>query len=313
MQISVIICTYNPREKALTRVLQGLREQTLPIAQWELIIVDNASKIPVDNSVDIAWHPHGKVLREEELGKMHAWFKGMSEAKGDILIFVDDDNLLDRDYLEQAIAIGTEWPFVGAWGGGISPEFEVTPPAWCLEQPWRLAIDEVKEDVWSNLRDSFATHPAGAGMCIRKEVGARYLEWCRAHEMSNALDRVGNVVTGYGDMNLALCAIDLGMGTGKTPRLHLTHLIPSSRLTLDYLIRQAEGDAMSLLMYRELRGLPVKEPNSSFLSLLKQKAFRLISSRPKELFVIDDAYQRGLKKGWELVQKYRKHCAPTSK
>lgn len=305
MQISVVICTYNPREKYLSRVLQALREQTLPPAQWELLIVDNASKVPVADSFDVSWHPNGRIIREEKLGKMHAWFKGMSEAKGDILVFVDDDNVLASDYLEQAQAISVQWPFIGAWGGGISPEFEVTPPAWCLEQPWRLTIDEVKEDVWSNLREGFATLPAGAGMCIRRAVGLRYLEWCRINEMSNALDRVGNLVTGYGDMNLALCAVDLGLGTGKFARLQLTHLIPASRLTLDYLVRHAEGDAASHMMFRAIRGLPIVEPKRSLFAEIKWSIHRLLTSKAPETIKIQEAAIRGQRLGWEMVQKYR--------
>ena len=304
MRISVVICTFNPREKYLARVLQALQDQTLPLDQWELLIVDNASKIPVADGLDLSWHPHGKIIREEKLGKMHAWFKGMSEAKGDVLVFVDDDCVLDLNYLEQALAIGAEWPFIGAWGGGISPEFETPPPAWCLDQPWRLTIVEVKEDIWSNLREGFATVPSGAGMCVRKEVALRYLEWCRIHEMSNALDRVGNAITGYGDMNLAHCAIDMGLGTGQSPRLHLTHLIPSSRLTLDYFIRHAEGDAASLMMFRAIRGLPLKESKQTFLKTIKRKIYKLLSRQPREILEIHEAHQRGLRKGLKMAKDY---------
>ncbi|MCE0483875.1 MAG: glycosyltransferase family 2 protein [Methylacidiphilales bacterium] len=304
MRISVVICTHNPREEYLNRVLQALRGQTLPPDQWELLVVDNASKVPVASSFDLSWHPQGRMLKEEKLGKMNAWFKGISEAKGEILIFVDDDTVLDAHYLEKALEVGKEWPFIGAWGGAISAEFETPPPAWCLIQPWRLTIVEVREEVWSNLREGFATVPCGAGLCVRREVCQRYLEWCRTHEMSYALDRIGNLVTGYGDINLVYCSFDLGMGTGQTTRLHLTHLIPASRLTLDYFLRQAEGDALSLMMFRALRGLRLEDPRLSLeqkVKLLLRKAF---SKQPPEMLKIYDAHQRGLEKGYRIAQEY---------
>jgi hypothetical protein len=114
------------------------------------------------------------------------------------------------------------------------------------------------------------------------------------------------VITGYGEMNLSLCAIDMGLGTGKSARLRLTHLIPSSRLTLDYMIRQAEGDAASLMMFRAIRGLPVEEPKFSFLKFVKRNIYRLLSNKPREFFKIADAHLRGSKKGWRMVCDYRR-------
>ena len=40
---SVIVCTHNPRLIYLRRVLEALRSQTLPLEQWELLLIDNAS------------------------------------------------------------------------------------------------------------------------------------------------------------------------------------------------------------------------------------------------------------------------------
>jgi glycosyltransferase involved in cell wall biosynthesis len=313
LKISVVLCTHNPRETYLRRVLEALRKQTLPLVQWELLLVDNASKIPVSNSFDLSWHPRGKITREEELGKMHAWFKGIGEAKGDILVFVDDDNVLDPNYLDQVLAIAESRPFIGAWGASVLPEFESPPPFWIKDQMWRLSVDEVREDVWSNLREGFETKPLGAGMCIRKEVGAHYLDWCRANEMSIALDRKGNAITGYGEMNLSLCAIDMGLGTAKFARLRLTHLIPTSRLTLDYMVRHAEGDAASLMLFRAIRGLPVKEPKILFFVRMKWQICRLLSRMTAEAVKIQGAHLRGSKAGWKLVQQYRMDHRPKAR
>jgi hypothetical protein len=131
--------------------------------------------------------------------------------------------------------------------------------------------------------------------------------------MSCALDRKGNAITGYGDMNLALCAIDIGFGTGKFARLHVTHLIPSSRLTLDYFIRHAEGDGASLVMFRAIWGLPIEPPKDSLIARIKGRIYRLLSNRPAESFKIYDAYVRGSKAGWKLVQEHLTARRPNSK
>ena len=306
MKCSVIICTHNPRENYLRRVLEALRAQTLPPAQWELLLIDNASAKSLPEQFDLSWHPHSRHVREEELGLTPARLRGIHESKADLLVFVDDDNLLAGNYLEQAMVISKEWPFVGVWGGGSVPEYETPLPYWVGDQVWRLAIASVNEDVWSNLREGFATIPAGAGLCIRRSVGLRFVEWCRMNRDSKTLDRKGGALSGYGDVDLAHCALDIGLGTGKSSRLQLTHLIPASRLTLDYFVRHAEGDAASLMLFRVMRGLPVKQPSTSFLTDVKRRLHRLLSRKPRECFEVDDAARRGIEKGWKLVSEYQK-------
>lgn len=304
LKISVVICTYNPREDYLRRVLEGLRKQTLPAVEWELLLIDNASPDSVASRFDVSWHPRGKHIQEDEPGVTLARLRGIKESKADILVFVDDDAVLDPDYLEQALVVGEAWPFVGSWGGSALPEFEAQPPAWCLDHAWRLTVVAVKEDVWSNLKEGFLTTPYGAGLCVRRSVCQRFAE--RFNETSKLLDRKGTGLSGYGDIDLAHCALDIGLGTGISTRLHLTHLIRASRLTMDYFIRHAEGDAASLMMFRAIRGLPVEEPRYSFQARLKRFAHKLLSNKPREFFQIEDAHFRGKQRGWKMIQDYQK-------
>src|SRR5438552_17857688 len=130
LAISVIICTHNPRPDYLHRVLKALREQTLPKDQWELLVIDNASERVIAKDWDVSWHPLARHVREDELGLTPARLRGIAEANGEILVFVDDDNVLAQDYLEKVLQVGREYPFLGAWGGAIKGEFEVEPEPW---------------------------------------------------------------------------------------------------------------------------------------------------------------------------------------
>ena len=57
LEISVIICTHNPREDYLRRVLKALRAQSLSAEQWELLLIDNASKEPLAAAWDLSCSP----------------------------------------------------------------------------------------------------------------------------------------------------------------------------------------------------------------------------------------------------------------
>src|SRR5450759_5157394 len=82
MEISVIICTHNPRPHYFSRVLAALRSQTLPMVHWELLVIDNASQEPLtSDTYDLSWHPYARLVREEELGLSAARIRGMNEAR----------------------------------------------------------------------------------------------------------------------------------------------------------------------------------------------------------------------------------------
>jgi hypothetical protein len=106
-------------------------------------------------------------------------------------------------------------------------------------------------------------------------------------------------------VELAHCALDLGLGTGKSTRLRLTHLVPAARLTLDYFVRHAEGDAASLTLFRALRGLPVQKPKpQTLIGSLRWWVHRIIHRVPREQYEIQKAHRRGLEKGYEQAMNY---------
>ena len=102
-QLSVVICTHNPRTDYLGRCFAALEVQTLPRERWDLLVIDNACDEPLAPRLDLAWHPGARLVREDTLGLTPARLRGIQEATGPLLVFVDDDNVLDTDYLEVAL------------------------------------------------------------------------------------------------------------------------------------------------------------------------------------------------------------------
>lgn len=262
LKTSLILCTHNPRPDYLAATVEGLRAQTLPRDRWEFLLIDNASAPGRDPKVDLSWHPHARMIREETLGLTPARLRGMREAKGDLLVFVDDDNILDPDYLESAVRIAGERLFLGSWSGQCRPVFEEEPPEWTRRYWGNLVIRKFEQDTWSNLPRLGETMPCGAGLCVRKEVARFYLDLHETGKRDFQFDRTGDSLVSGGDNDLAACACDLGMGVGLIAALKLRHLIPPVRLTVGYLARLAEGITYSSLLLDHARGIPFVEPNS---------------------------------------------------
>src|SRR5215813_5198324 len=238
--VTVILCTHNPRWGYLQRCLDALRTQTLPDG-WQLLLVDNCSDESIASHIDLSWHPAARILREEKLGLTPARLCGIRESKGELLVFVDDDNVLDPDFLEAALAVMKERFYLGSWSGQCRPEFEQHPQEWTRRYWGNLSIREFSRDAWSNLPRLAATMPYGAGLCVRRKVALRYVELHECGRRSLQFDRRGKSLLSGGDNDLAACACDLGLGVGIVSSLKLTHLIPPERLTLDYLTRLAEA------------------------------------------------------------------------
>jgi glycosyltransferase involved in cell wall biosynthesis len=221
--------------------LEALRLQTLGTTEWELLLIDNASSPAVGSLVSLTWHPNARHIREENLGLTQARLRGVGEAEGQLLVFVDDDNLLDPNYLTNAVAIYEEYPFIGAFGGSITGEFEVDPPVSITPYLEGLAIRKTVRDHWSNAKKWSEATPFGAGMCIRREVAELYSERVRNDSIRGALDRQGTSLGAGGDVDMAWTSFSLKKGTGCFARLRVTHLISKDRLTEPYVERLYTG------------------------------------------------------------------------
>jgi glycosyltransferase involved in cell wall biosynthesis len=293
LPLSVIICSHNPREDYLRRVLDALKAQTLPANDWELLLVDNASKEPLSGRIDLSWQPNARHVREEKTGLTHARLRGIAEAKGDLLVFVDDDNVLRADYLAACLKIGASWPQLGAWGGSCIPEFEVEPPAEL--RPWLhgLLVEKLTDSYWGKLREGGPALPAGAGMAVRRAVALHYREQVLRDPMRQALDRSGKALGSGGDSDLALCGVALGLGAGRFPELELTHLIPKRRLTLEYLEGIHEGFGYGGMMLQAIHNQARLHPGQSgTLKIFLLRLALLRKSRPERVIKLAEARGR---------------------
>ncbi|MHB1953057.1 MAG: glycosyltransferase family 2 protein [Sulfobacillus sp.] len=95
MQISVIVPCYN-EESYLARCLKTLFDQSL--GADEVIVVDDGS---TDRSREIALQFPVKLLKGRHEGPGNARNLGAHSSQGDILVFVDADMYVDREFLEH--------------------------------------------------------------------------------------------------------------------------------------------------------------------------------------------------------------------
>jgi glycosyltransferase involved in cell wall biosynthesis len=280
IDVTVIISTHNPHRDRFTRTLTGLYAQTLAASQWELILVDNASNVPV-NILDLGpqFASNGTLIREPRVGLTFGRFAGIRRAHGRFLVFVDDDNVVAPDYLSNVLSILQRFPRVGLGGGKSVPEWEGSPPdPWVEEWFGNLALRDLgPRELFAEMTDP-PTYPAcapiGAGMIGRREA---IEEWLDASVTSGTpTGRRGEAFTSGEDCDIVMFALRAGWQVGYFPELVLTHLIPSTRLTRDYLGRLNHGIAKSWVEVLARHGI-APWPAASRLTVPLRKARAYLS------------------------------------
>ena len=237
--ITVVLPTRNPDRERLDRSLQGLVVQALPRDDWELVVVDNGSAPAVADGKFPQMGCPIRVVREHRVGLTPARLAGIHAARGQVIVFVDDDNVLRSDYLAQVARLFDGRPKLGAAGGPVIPEWEAPPPAWTHEFHGLLALRDLGPAIqiapggpnvpWPN----FA--PVGAGMAIRREFAQAYAAAVIKDTRRKRLDRSGSSLASGGDNDLVFTTLHAGGDVGYFPDLQLTHLIPAGRLEPKYL------------------------------------------------------------------------------
>ena len=253
MKASVVICTRNPKPAVFDRVLGALAAQTLPAADWELIVIDNGS-MPAVVIEPTSGLPAARVAVEPHAGLTFARIRGIRESAGELIVFVDDDNLLDPQFLETAVRLAAEFPQVGVFGGKINGEFEQPPPEWLIPFLSHLAVVALARDQWSNLSGDGAVLPCGAGLCVRRPAAEAWAAAVVSDHGRLALGRSGERTLACEDTDLVLTSLDRGFGSARFTSLQLTHVIPSGRVAFPYNLQLARDIGWSWGRLQALRG-----------------------------------------------------------
>jgi len=126
--ITIAICTWN-RAKLLDRTLAAMRRLEVPKGlDWEILVVDNACTD--DTGEVVASHASRlpvRALRESRKGKSNAANLAMDAADGDLILWTDDDVLVEPDWLARFADAADRHPEAAVFGGAIEPWFPEAP------------------------------------------------------------------------------------------------------------------------------------------------------------------------------------------
>jgi hypothetical protein len=247
----------------LRRALESLAECAKPdhSSSWEVLIVDNASD---DDTASVADEFRGRLpiryVREAELGLSNARNRGVSEALGAWILWIDDDVTVSAGWLQAYRAAIERLPGAVALGGPIIVEFEGDAPSW-LKKGLEWVEDAYAGRSASAFRGQFhaaGPKPYGANFGLRRAAA-------RDVPFDTLLGRHPARPTAGGEETEVLRAM-LAHGSGWwVPEALVTHHIDRARQTVRYLSAYfttagsaaALSRASSLPTWHQLRELGV--------------------------------------------------------
>lgn len=133
--ISVVVCTYN-RADLITGCLDSLKDQSADFSTFEVLVIDNNSKDNTPQIVqDYSGLPNLRMVRELKQGLSHARNRGIREADGEYVAFLDDDARAHVDYIKTAeLLISQAEQPIDCLGGPILPFYTTPKPVWFKDQ-----------------------------------------------------------------------------------------------------------------------------------------------------------------------------------
>ncbi|MEO6549465.1 MAG: glycosyltransferase [Ferruginibacter sp.] len=235
--ISVIICCFNSSSRIEPTLRHLYLQQHIPIEKWEVILVDNASSDDTAAKAVVTWNsfsgikPPIKIVNEDKQGLSFARHRGIQESNFKFVLFCDDDNWLNENYLADSLNIMSAQPQIGALGGKGSTVFEIAvPPHFWKNQDHVLAVGKQ----WKTAGDITMERGVlyGAGMVLNKTAYNILLE---KYDFSfQVSDRIGENLASSGDHELCLALKRIGYKIFYSEDLKFEHYIPQKRTTIPY-------------------------------------------------------------------------------
>jgi glycosyltransferase involved in cell wall biosynthesis len=241
MNVTVAICTYN-RAALLRQALAGMVQQDYPRGTYEILVVDNNSSDDTHAVVaSFAGSPTPpRTVVETRQGANFARNRALVEARGEIIVYADDDILVAPSWLRLLVApfFDASHPRIGAIAGEVLPVFPNGCPDWVggFHGPQALRMDTGPI--------APTRVPMSANLAFRRTV-LRELGG-----FDTALTREGGALFSADENVIMRKLHGAGYEVWFVPEARVQHQMPANRTTFRYVAKHAFGSARSRVVDR---------------------------------------------------------------
>jgi glycosyltransferase involved in cell wall biosynthesis len=229
-----------------------MRKLAIPLGvEWQLLVVNNACTDRTDDVID----RHSANLPLERLfedrpGKSYAANLAIKHTRGDLLLWADDDVLVDSQWVCEYMKAFYAYPDAAFVGGSVEPWFAEEPPPWIVRNFHRIegayAVRRLDPQPHHMEAGEF---PVGANMAFRGHVARQY-------PFNTKLGFVDGVRIGGEDSDVIERMTADGHRGVWAGQARVRHYIPAERLTTNYLRTLYHGNGRSFVRQRGILSGP---------------------------------------------------------
>ena len=228
--LTVALCTHNHADR-LVRTLNDLCKLNMPNVAWELLVVDNDCTDATPHLLkEYKWPNLWRVraVREENLGLSHARNRAIREAHGDYIVFIDDDETPDPDWLcayQRLVRVHKP----DAFGSRIRVMLEDARPTWLQDELLGFLGELNRFEQIVQLTER-GDHFYGGNFGFRKSIVTQ------VGDFDGRLGRKGTLNRGGEETDFYRRLLAAGMSVWWTPEAVLYHRISGVKLTRSYFL-----------------------------------------------------------------------------
>ncbi|WP_059753485.1 glycosyltransferase family 2 protein [Thiobacillus denitrificans] len=246
-EISIVMCTFN-RAIMLGETLESYAEMASSCTSTaELIIVDNNS---TDNTEIVArsfltqQKNMGRYLYEPTAGLSHARNLGITEARGEIVAFVDDDVFFEPGWTDAIVRAFREQKDTGCVGGHTTSFFETGIPSWMHPSFTYMygSTDSGENPHWM----AYPEHPFGVNMAFRRTA------LMEEGGFDTRLGRIRDNLLSSEESLLFWRFYRAGRGCWFAPDARLRHRIPADRTTVEWVLKRSYWQGISDIVFQQI-------------------------------------------------------------
>lgn len=227
IKFSIVICTYN-RERYISKSLQSICEQSFSTESYEVLVIDNNSP---DNTSKVCSEFINKYkniniryILETNQGISYGRNTGVKEALGEYIIFIDDDETINADYLDTLYSYLNQYPQAQLCATPVYPIYEANKPKWLSHFTLRpITGYYYKGDKVNILKGK--DYPGTGHAIIKRSLFEQY------GTFNTELGRKGSSLLGAEDKDMFLRFINNNIECYYFPDIPIYHHIPEYKLT----------------------------------------------------------------------------------
>jgi glycosyltransferase involved in cell wall biosynthesis len=244
----VVVCTYS--EERLDYVLgciESLKKQTLSPKEIILVLDPNEIliafyKLHIPDDV--------KIVVSEGYGLSYARNAGVKNAEGEIIAFIDDDAIADKDWLKNLVKNYEDACVLGC-GGLVKPLWQNGRPRWFPEE-----LDWIVGCSYKGLpeRKTYVRNPIGCNMSFRKEI------FEKVGYFKAGIGRLGKNAMAGEEAELSLRILEKIPGSRIVydPQVVVCHNVSKSRGNVWYLLKRSFYEGLSKALVVNSKSNPSK-------------------------------------------------------